>query len=64
MIHVNRSCKRDVIGVDSIKKMLHKIDTPCAIFEADMMDEKAYVSGSVDNKINIFLDIINQKKPA
>ena len=64
VIHVNRSCKRDVIGVDSIKKMLHKIDTPCAIFEADMMDEKAYVSGSVDNKINIFLDIINQKKPA
>lgn len=62
VIHVNRSCKRDSIGVTELKKSLYERSVPCLSIEADMMDEEAFSKSLVSNKIETFIEILTREK--
>ena len=63
IFHSNMSCKPISLGQMDVKNELMKqLDIPSVIFEADHMDVRNWSEGQVKNRLEAFMDMLDQRK--
>ena len=60
----NRSCKPYSVGQYDIKTALEKIGVKSVMFEADMVDPRAYAADIVNNRLDAFLEMLGSDRNA
>jgi len=63
ILHSNMSCKPISLGQMDVKKELMKqLDIPGVMFEADHMDVRNWNEAQVKNRLDAFMDMLEQRK--
>ncbi len=63
ILHSNKSCKPISLGQMDVKKELMKqLDIPGVMFEADHMDVRNWNEAQVKNRLDAFMDMLEQRK--
>lgn len=63
IIHSNKSCKPISIGqMDLRRALMDALEVPTVMFEADHMDVRNWSEGQVMNRIDAFMDMLEQQK--
>lgn len=62
VMHSNRSCKPYSLGQYDLSRIItSELDLPVLIFEADMVDERNFSEGQVENRIDAFMEILKER---
>ncbi len=62
VMHSNRSCKPYSLGQYDLSRIITKeIGVPVLIFEADMVDERNFSEGQIENRIDAFMETLREK---
>lgn len=63
ILHSNKSCKPISLGQMDIKKaLMEKLEIPSVMFEADHMDVRNWSDAQVKNRLDAFMDMLEQRK--
>lgn len=60
LLFSNRSCKPYSVGQYDIKYALEANGVPAVMFEADMVDERAFSEAAVKNRLDAFLEMLQE----
>ncbi len=62
VMHSNRSCKPYSLGQYDLSRIITKeTGLPVLIFEADMVDERNFSEGQIENRIDAFMETLREK---
>lgn len=64
LLFSNRSCKPYSVGQYDIKIALEKVGVKSVMFEADMVDQRAYAEETINNRLEAFLEMLENDKSA
>lgn len=64
LLFSNRSCKPYSIGQYDIKVALEKVGVKSVMFEADMVDQRAYSAETINNRLEAFLEMLESDRIA
>jgi benzoyl-CoA reductase/2-hydroxyglutaryl-CoA dehydratase subunit BcrC/BadD/HgdB len=64
LLFSNRSCKPYSVGQYDIKIALEKVGVKSVMFEADMVDQRAYAEETINNRLEAFLEMLENDKRA
>lgn len=62
LLFSNRSCKPYSVGQYDIKMALEKVGVKSVMFEADMVDPRAYAAETINNRLDAFLEMLESDK--
>jgi len=63
ILHANLSCRPSSTGLQDIKSVIEeRLDIPVLILNCDMCDPRAYAEGPVLNRIDAFIELIQEKQ--
>ncbi len=63
VMHSNRSCKPYSFGQYDIRNIIaRQRGTPTLLIESDMIDERCFSEGQIENRIDAFMELVKNKK--
>ncbi len=63
ILHSNKSCKPISLGQMDVKnELMEQLEVPSVMFEADHMDVRNWSDGQVKNRLDAFMDMLEQRK--
>ncbi len=63
ILHSNKSCKPISLGQMDIKRaLMEELEIPSVMFEADHMDVRNWSDAQVKNRLDAFMDMLEQRK--